>query len=117
MRSRKVKWILGICVVLIVYVGVELGLAANNKVGLYATVKRIVAHAPAVEAYGGYELTYMGTVDYGPDYMEKFERGDGPYKDQLMKAKKTPDTPPFIFLNKQGTEYYKYKFPQLPWLF
>lgn len=115
-RYRKLKWILGLFCILVIYVGIEISLASHNKVGLYATAKRIMAHAPQVTAYGGYQLSYMGTVDYGPNYMEKFVYGNGVYKDQLMKARKTPDRPPYIFLKKQGTEYYKYKFPELYFL-
>lgn len=114
LKSRKSKWILGITAIILLYVAIDIGLWANNKVTVYSNVKRYFAHAPEVTAYGGKQLAYQDTVSVDSYYLEKFNLGDGEYKDQLYKDAKTPDKPPFIFLHKSGNEYFKYKYPQFP---
>lgn len=109
---RRIHWsIKTLLIVGVAYVGTEYGLSKNEKPGIYPNIKRMMADAPVVTAYGGHTLNYVDTVEEDPDYFESFSHGDGAYKDQLYKAKRTPDKPPYIFLKKDENTYYKYKYP------
>ncbi|WP_411342748.1 hypothetical protein ACE3MZ_13865 [Paenibacillus sp. WLX1005] len=112
---RRIHWSVKVLLIMLVvggaYVGTEYSLSRHEKTGIYPNVKRILAGAPVVTAYGGHALNYVDTVQAEMDDLEKFVYGDGMYKDRLYKANRTPDKPPYIFLRKEGNTYYKYKYP------
>ncbi|MEW4370115.1 hypothetical protein [Paenibacillus kandeliae] len=102
-----------VLVVGVVYVGTEYELSRHEKTGIYPNVKRMLAGAPVVTAYGGHALNYVDTVQAEDSELEQFIYGDGVYQDRLYKMNMTPDKPPYIFLRKEGSRYYKYKYPDI----
>lgn len=106
--SRQVaKWVLTIVALGVLYVGAEVLLLYNHTPTLYSTVKRLQAHAPAIEAFGE-QWTYKDTVDLKDEKPTKFTQGEGAYKDQMYFYPGRPKSPANIFIKKQGTEYYRY---------
>jgi len=106
--SRQVtKWVLTIVALCVVYIVVEVILLYNHTPTVYSTVKRLQAHAPAIEAYGE-QWTYKDTVDLSDMKPTKFTQGEGAYKDQMYFYPGRPNSPANIFVKKQGTEYYRY---------
>lgn len=107
MHRKVVKWILIFGALGAIYIGVEVLLLYHHKPTLYSTVKRLQAHAPAIEAYGE-QWTYKDTVDLKEAKPTKFTQGEGAYKDQMYFYPGRPKSPANIFIKKQGTEYYRY---------
>lgn len=106
--SRQVaKWVMMIVVLGVLYVGIEVLLMYNHTPTVYSTIKRLQAHAPAIEAYGE-QWTYKDTVDLKEAKPTKFTQGEGVYKDQMYFYPGRPKSPANIFIKKQGTKYYRY---------
>lgn len=91
----------------------ELFIWSSGRIGLINTANRIISSAPNVEILGK-RLSYQGTVSFEDTHsLERYTLSDE--GTALYKAKGTPVLPPWIYVKKDGNNFFRYKIPQIPW--
>ncbi|MBM6387594.1 MAG: hypothetical protein JSY10_27030 [Paenibacillus sp.] len=77
------------------------------------TVSRMISDAPVIEIQGK-RLSYQGTVSFEDTHsLEQYASSDE--GNALYKAIGTPVPPPWIYVKKDGNDFFRYKIPQIPW--
>ncbi|MGF9698542.1 MULTISPECIES: hypothetical protein [Paenibacillus] len=91
----------------------ELVIWSSGRIGLINTTSRIISNAPDIEIQGK-RLSYQGTVSFEDNqHLEKYASSDD--GEVLYKATGTPVQPPWIYVEKDGNTFFRYKIPQIPW--
>lgn len=110
MLIRKVFYALITLFILLILTETTIWL--SGKIGIINHSIRVMEGAPIVKV-NGQTLSYQGTVIINSNEIVEYKLSDDNTK--LFKAKGTPDNPPWVFLYKEGDNYYRYKFPKIPW--
>ncbi|MDN4599640.1 hypothetical protein P5G61_00245 [Paenibacillus sp. F6_3S_P_1C] len=110
---RKKRWIKSIVILIVILFMSELVMLFSGKVGILNTTKRVIAGAPHVMVQGQ-TLSYQGKINFEDiQSVEGYSTSDEGAV--LYKAKGTPIPPPWIYVRKENTTFFRYKLPQLPW--
>ncbi|OPG94396.1 hypothetical protein B2I21_30885 [Chryseobacterium mucoviscidosis] len=110
---RKKRWIKSIVILIVILFMSELVMLFSGKVGVLNTTKRVIAGAPHVIVQGQ-TLSYQGKINFEDiQSVEGYSTSDE--GTALYKAIGTPVPPPWIYVRKENTTFFRYKLPQLPW--
>ncbi|SEO81538.1 hypothetical protein [Paenibacillus sp. OK076] len=110
---RKRRWIVSIVILVSILLLNELVMNSKGKVGILNTTKRVIAGAPHVIVQGQ-TLSYQGKINFNDiQSVEGYSTSDE--GTALYKAIGTPVPPPWIYVRKEDTTFFRYKLPQLPW--
>ncbi|WP_405153609.1 hypothetical protein [Paenibacillus sp. FSL K6-0108] len=110
---EKKRWIKSIIILIIILFMSELVMLFSGKVGVLNTMRRVTSGAPHV-VLKGQTLSYQGKVNFDDiQSVEGYSTSDEGAV--LYKAKGTPISPPWIYVRKENTTFFRYKLPKLPW--
>ncbi|MFC9709260.1 hypothetical protein ACFTRD_14020 [Paenibacillus sp. NPDC056933] len=110
---RKKRWIVSIVILVSILLLSELVMNSKEKVGILNTTKRVIAGAPHVIVQGQ-TLSYQGKINFNDiQSVERYSTSDE--GTALYKAIGTPVPPPWIYVRKENTTFFRYKLPKLPW--
>ncbi|MHA7582404.1 hypothetical protein ACX12E_18755 [Paenibacillus vandeheii] len=110
---RKKRWIKSIVILIVILFMSELVMLFSGKVGVLNTTKRVIAGAPHVMVQGQ-TLSYQGKINFEDiQSVEGYSTSDE--GTVLYKAIGTPVPPPWIYVRKENTTFFRYKLPKLPW--